>query len=236
MDNRAGSHLRVFSVNGVKEVMTRLGKEFAAATGDQVQFTFATVGALQEKMAAGDLPDVFIAVAPAIAKAEKQDLIARNAGVEVGRTGIGVAVKEGTPLPDISTPQTFHDALVNAKSLAYSDPRTGAASGVAFAAILARMEIDALVKDKAVLVAGGSVGELVAQGRVELGVQQVTELLPVKGISLLGSLPPELQRVTVYQAAVLRRSEKPQIASSFVAFVTSPKVAHTFAEAGFVRY
>jgi molybdate transport system substrate-binding protein len=236
MDNRGGSHLRVFSVNGVKAVMIRLGKEFEASTGNQVQFTFAPIGPLQDKMATGDMPDVIIATSSALAKAEEQDLIARNGSVEVGRTGIGMAVRAGTPLPDIATPETFRDTLLNAKSLAYSDPRTGAASGVAFAKILARMGIDELVKDKTVLVAGGSVGELVAQGRVELGVQQVTELLPVKGISLLGTLPPELQSVTVYQAAVLRRSEKPQIASSFVAFVTGPKVARTFAEAGFGRY
>ena len=227
--------LRVFSVNGVKGVMVRLGEDFHAAIGDRVVFTFGTIGALQEKMTAGEMPDVLIAMSSAMSKAEEQGLIAKDSRVEVGRTSIGVAVKEGMPTPDISTPQAFRDTLLKAKSLASTDPYTGAASGVAFAKTLAQMGIADPVKDKTVLVAGGSVGELVAQGRVELGIQQMTELLPVKGITLLGSLPSELQSVTVYQAAVVLRTTKPEIASKFVSFVTSRQVAQRFADAGFGR-
>lgn len=216
--------------------MIQIGEEFEAATGNTVQFTFGPIAALQGKMAAGEMPDVLIAVASAMSKAEEQGLIAKNSSVEVGRTGIGLAVKEEAPLPDISTPESFRDALLQAKSLAFSDPQTGAASGVAFAKILAQIGIADLVRDKTVLVGGGSVGELVAQGRVELGIQQITELLPVKGITLLGSVPAELQNITVYLAAVIPQTGEPQIASRFVSFVNSPKVAQRFTEAGFGRY
>jgi molybdate transport system substrate-binding protein len=236
-DQRSEAHaLKVFSVNGVKDVMARLGEAFHAETGDEVHFTFGTIGALQNKMSTGDLPDVLIAMAAAMSPAEEQGLIEKNASAEVGRTGLGLAVKEGAPQPDVSTPQSFRETLLKARSLAYTDPQTGAASGVAFAKMLDEMGLADQVKDKVVLVSGGPVGEVVAQGRAELGVQQVTELLPVKGIALLGSLPPEHQRVTVYRAAVVLASGKPKLAAAFLNFVTSSKVKPAFADAGFGRY
>jgi molybdate transport system substrate-binding protein len=228
--------MKVFSVNGVKDVLAKLGADFQATTGTHVQFTFGTIGALEEKMRAGDMPDVLVAILPAIVKAEQQGTIVAGSGTEVGRTGMGVAVKAGAVVPDISTLQAFRNALLKATSLAYSDPKTGAASGVAFAKVITQMGIADQVKDKTVLVAGGSVGELVAQGRVEIGIQQMTELLPVKGIVLVGPLPSEVQSVTIYQAAILRQTAKPQLAASFVHFITSPEVAKKFAEAGFGRY
>jgi|EndMetStandDraft_8_1072994.scaffolds.fasta_scaffold212522_2 molybdate transport system substrate-binding protein len=235
--SRADGHaLKVFSVNGVKEIMGRLGEAFHAEAGDDVHFTFGTIGALQGKMSAGDLPDMLIAMAAAISRAEQQGLIGQDASVEVGRTGLGLAVRERASAPDVSTPPALRDTLLNAKSLAYTDPRTGAASAIAFVEMLDDMGIADQVKDKTVLVSGGSVGEVVARGDAELGIQQVTELLPVTGITLLGPLPSELQRVTVYRAAVLLGSEKPKLAAAFLEFVTSPNTAAAFAAAGFGRY
>ncbi len=140
------------------------------------------------------------------------------------------------PVPDISTTRRFRDALLNAKSVAYTDPQTGAASGIAVAEILNQLGIADRMKGKTVLVGGGPVGEIVAQGRAELGIQQITELLPVKGIAFLGAFPSELQRVTVYQAAVLCRTNQPRSAAKFVSFITSSKIKQRFAEAGFGRY
>lgn len=228
--------LKVFSVNGVKEVVSRLTEAFHAEAGEHVRFTFGTIGALQEKMRTDDMPDVLIAMSSAIADAEEQGLIAKGQGIEVGRTGLAAVVKEGMPAPDISTPQRFRDSLLNAKSLAYTDPKTGAASGVAVAEILEELGIADRIKNKAVLVGGGPVGEVVAQGRAEVGIQQMTELLPVKGVTFLSAFPPELQRVTVYQAAPLRRSKRAQTGANFVSFLISPDVKRRFAEAGFGRY
>lgn len=235
--NAEAPFLKVFSVNGVKEVVSRLTDAFHAETGgEHVRFTFGTIGALQEKIRTGDMPDVLIAMASAIATAEEQDVIAKGQGAEVGRTGLGAVVKEGMSVPDISTPQRFRDSLLNANSLAYTDPRTGAASGVAVAEILEQLGIANRIKDKTVLVGGGPVGEVVAQGRAEVGIQQMTELLPVKGITFLSAFPPELQRVTVYRAAPLRHTDRPQIAAKFVSFLVSSSVKQRFAEAGFGRY
>jgi molybdate transport system substrate-binding protein len=228
--------LQVFAVNGVKEVLSRIAERSSAAVGEQVRYTFGTIGALQDRMAAGDTPDVLIAMSAAMAKAEAAGLIAQGASFEVGRTGLAMVVKQGAASPDISSAAAFRDALLSAKSLAYTDPKTGAASGIAVAKIIEQLGIVDAVKGKTVLVGGGPVGKVVAEGQAELGIQQVTELLPVKGIAFVERFPSELQCVTVYQAAVLRRTERADGAAKFVSFITSPEIKQCFAEAGFGRY
>ena len=223
--------IKVFSVNGVKSVMLKLGPDFDKAGGDRVQFTFATIGALQQKMASGEIPDVLIAISPAVTAAEEQGKLVPGTAVEVGRTGIGIAVKEGAPVPDISTTQKFRQAVLDAKSLVYSDPGSGAASGVAFARLLEKLGIAEQVKSKTTLITS-SVGELIVQEKFELGAQQISELLPVKGI-VVRPLPAELQTVTVYRAAILAQSGKRQSAAKFIRFITSPEAVRVFSEAGF---
>ncbi len=223
--------IKVFSVNGVKSVMLKIGPEFEKTSGDRVQFTFATIGALQQKLAAGEIPDVLIAISPAIATAEQQGKLMPGSAVEVGRTSIGIAVKEGAPVPDVSTAQKLRQAVLNARSLVYSDPKSGAASGVAFAQLLERLGVAEQVKDKTTLITS-SVGELVAQGKFELGAQQISELLPVKGI-IVQSLPAELQTVTIYRAAILAQSSKQQSSAKFIRFITSAEAVKVFSDAGF---
>ena len=227
---RAGE-IKVFSVNGVKSVMLKLGPDFEKAGGDHVQFTFATIGALQQKMANGEIPDVLIAISPAVTAAEEQGKLVPGSAVEVGRTGIGIAVKEGASVPDISTAQKLRQAVLNAKSLVYSDPKSGAASGVAFAQLLEKLGIAGQVKSKTTLITS-SVGELIVQGKFELGAQQMSELLPVKGI-VVRPLPAELQTVTLYRAAIFAQSGKRQSAAKFIRFITSPEAVKVFSEAGF---
>lgn len=232
----AETALKVFSVNGVKNVMIALGEDFTAATGDRVEFTFGTIGALKEKMAAGEMPDVLIAITPAMTEAERRGQIFPGSSVEVGRTGVGIAVKEGATIPDISTPASLKTVLLGTQSLAYSDPQTGAASGIVVAKMLADLGVAEQVKGKSVLIRSGSVGELVAQGTVELGIQQITELLPVRGIVLVGPLPKELQVITSYRAGIMVNAQKPAVAEKFVRFVTSTEEAKRFADAGFGQY
>lgn len=225
--------LTVFSVNGVKDVITQLTEAFRTGSGNDVRLVFGTIGALQDKMSAGEMPDVLLAMAAGIAKAAAQGVIDKDHAPEISRTGLGVAVKEGAPVPDISTTDKFRNALLGAKSFAYTDPRTGAASGVAVAQMLTDLHIADQVKEKALVLSGEPVGEAVAKGRAELGVQQVTELLPVKGITLIRSLPADLQRVTVYQAAITANTKNRKAAEDFIAFVTSAKAKPVFASAGF---
>ena len=110
----------------------------------------------------------------------------------MAKVGIGVAVKEGAPLPDIKTVEAFKRTLLAAKSVAYIDPKAGGSSGIYFDGLLARLGIADEVRPKAKLKQGGHVADLVASGEAELGVHQISEILPVKGVVLVGPLPAEV--------------------------------------------
>jgi molybdate transport system substrate-binding protein len=177
---------------------------------------------------------VFIAISPAIAKADEQGQLAPGSIAEVGRTGVGIAVKQGAAVPDVSTPKKLRRAVLNCKALVYSNPKSGAASGVAFAQVLEKLGIAEQVKSKTTLTTG-SVGELLVEGKGDFGAQQMSELLPVKGI-VVRPLPAKLQVVTIYRAAVLKQSKKQQSAAAFTKFITSSEAVRKFQEGGFGKY
>src|SRR5258708_1201495 len=116
--------------------------------------------------------------------------------VTLARVGVGVVVKDGTPKPDIGSVAAFKQALLAAKSVAYIDPAAGGSSGIYVAGLLDKLGVAAEVKTKAKLIPGGAVAEHIARGEAELGIHQISEILPVKGATLVGPLPPELQNST----------------------------------------
>ena len=147
---------------------------------------------------------------------------------------MGVAVKEGAPRPDIATTEAFKKALLAAKSVAFVDPTRGT-SGRHFAAVMEKLGIAAEMKPKSKTLPGGFVAELVAKGEAELAVHQITEILPVKGVVLVGPLPPELQKVTIYQAAATTKARDADAARAFLANLRSAEVRALAARKGFTE-
>jgi molybdate transport system substrate-binding protein len=145
---------------------------------------------------------------------------------------MGVGVREGAPVPDIATSEAFKQALLAARSLVYVDPAQGATSGIHFAGLLQKFGIADDVKSKTTLVPGGYPAELVANGEVEMVVHQISEIVPVKGVRLVGPLPKDVQKVTVYSAGIAKKAVTPDAARSFVTFLTSPAIKARFAAAG----
>src|SRR5437867_10251432 len=135
---------------------------------------------------------------------------------------MGVGVRDGAPKPDISTVDAFKRALLEAKSIVYVDPASGATSGTHFASVLQKLGIADAVKPKTKLVPGGYPAELVAKGEVELVVHQISEIVPVKGVALVGPLPKDLQKITTYSAGLAARSAVPEAARAFIAFLARP--------------
>ncbi len=152
--------------------------------------------------------------------------------VEVGRTGIGIAVHENAPLPDIKTPEALKRTLLAAKSVVYIDPARGT-SGRHVAAMFAALGIAEAMKGKTTLGEGGYVVEPVGRGEIELGLHQITEILPVKGVKLVGPLPAPHQRITVYQGAVAAKTNVTAVAQHFLVFLRSDDVRKLFAARGY---
>jgi molybdate transport system substrate-binding protein len=232
----APAEVTVLSAGAVQDVIGKLAVDFRDRTGRSVTLSVGTVGALIDRVAAGETADIVIVTSQAMAELVNQGKVAPETVVEVGKVGVGVAIREGAPLPDILTADAFRQTLLAAKSLVYADPAKGASSGIYFATVLERLGIAAAVKDKTTLLPGGFVVELVAQGKAEIGIHQITEILPVKGVVLAGPLPPELQKITAYSAAVMTGAANASAAGEFLRFVTGPEAAPSFTAAGFGRF
>ena len=193
--------IKVLSAGAVQSMVTALGAEFEKATGHTLNLNFNTVGANRAKLKAGEAADLVILSESAIAELDKAGLFLPGSIIDLGRTITGVVVKEGAPVPDISTPAALKDALLKARSVSYSDPAAGGSSGTYFAGVLQKLGIADQVNKTAVLGKRGfEVAEAVADGRAEIGTTFISEALTVKGVKVVGPLPGELlQRQHLYR-------------------------------------
>jgi len=141
----------------------------------------------------------------------------------VARSGIGLAIRNGAPKPDISSPEALKRTLLAAKSIAYSNPAGGSSSGIHFATVLDRLGIANEMKSKTIFPKSGPVGVLVANGEAELGVQQIQELMPVAGIQIIGPLPGDLQDIIIFSAAIMASSRDTEASRSLVNFLRTPQ-------------
>jgi molybdate transport system substrate-binding protein len=225
--------IKVLSGGAAKTAVTGLAESFRKETGYEIEFVFDTMGGVLKRLGAGEKPDLVIATAEAAADLERAGKLAPGSRRDLGKVQIGVAVKEGAPLPDISTTSALKKTLLAAKSLVYVDPAKGGTSGIHFAKMLARMGIAEQVKSKSILLPGGFVVEAVAKGQAEIGVQQITEILPVKGVKLVGPLPAELQKTTTYTGGLLLQQAPSPGAEALIKYLTGRTGRAGFRAAGF---
>ena len=217
--------LQVISAGAMRSIVTELAAAFEKETGH-------TVGVIKAKLAEATPVDVVIMSDEAMKDMTRQGAVVEGSWTAIGRTGIGVAVREGAPKPDIGSPEALKQTLLSTKSLVYVDPAQGGTSGIHFAGVLQKLGIADAVKSKTTLVPGGYPAELVARGDVELVVHQISEIIPVKGVTLVGPLPKELQKTTVYAAGVTVGSASRPTSGAFVAFLARPDFKPKLAAAG----
>ncbi|HTO10945.1 MAG TPA: substrate-binding domain-containing protein [Candidatus Binatia bacterium] len=223
--------VRVISAGAVKSIMTDLAQAYEKETGNKVVMQFGPMGFVRQKLAS-DPADVVIMSDTVIEDTIAKGGVAAGSRTDIARTGMGVGVREGAPRPDISSVDAFKRTLLEAKSIIYVDPASGATSGTHFASVLQKLRIADAVKPKTTLVPGGYPAELVANGEVELVVHQISEIVPVKGVTLVGPLPKEIQKVTVYAAGVAAKSTSAELGRGFIAFITRPASKAKLAAAG----
>jgi molybdate transport system substrate-binding protein len=205
---------------------------FQRESGHLIKFDYGTAGQIQQKLKEGTRPDVVIVTPAVIAELEKAAIVAAGSSVALAKTGMGVGVADGAPRPDISSVDAFKRALLGARAVAYIDPAAGGTSGKYFAGVLEKLGIADAIRPKAVLVPGGYAAERVARGEADLVVHQISEILPVKGVTLVGPLPAELQLYTTYSAALIAGSVQAEAARAWIRYLSGPAGRKAFAERG----
>jgi molybdate transport system substrate-binding protein len=204
------------------------------ARGHPCDFDFGTVGGLQAKLDAGATADVVILSVPAIAKLEKAGALLAGSRVNVARTSIGVAVRVGAPAPDISTAETFRQALDNARTIAFSDPSVGGSAGVYLAGMFEGMGLAVAVQAKGLpQKTGAEVARRVAEGKADFGLTLMGEIAPVPGVWIAGPLPPPLGQDTTYCGAVMAGSAAPAAGKALIAALTAAEARATWKRYGF---
>ena len=222
----------VYSGGAPKEALNVLTPEFEQRTGHKVNYTFAVISETQKRLAAGATPDMVLLPVPALdALIEAGTLTAPRA--VLGSVGIGVIVRDGAPRPDISTPDKFRDALLSARSVVHANP-AATPSGAHLGKVTEQLGIAGALAGKRTLrnALDGGV-EMIMKGEADIGIYPVSEVIAVKGIVLVGLLPPSLQSLIVYGAGVLAASAAPEPARAFVDFLADPVHRPVWKHAGF---
>jgi molybdate transport system substrate-binding protein len=207
--------VKVLTAGAMKQVILAVGDEFQQDSKATLRIDNDTVGALVKRIQDGASFDVAVLTPAAIGELSKTGKIGQ--GSELARVGIGVMVKAGAPRPDIGTLDAFKKALLDARSIAYIDPTSGGSSGIYLARLFERLGIADALKPKTKLKQGGYVADLIVSGEAELGIHQMSEMVSVPGITVVGPLPDEIQNYTTYAAGVGTGTQSPAAAAALVA-------------------
>ena len=229
----SAAEISVYSGGAVKAALDEVVANFEKLSGHHVTVEYAPVGTLMRRLAEGTQPDVVVLTTEALAEAVERGWVVPGMATPLGGVGVGVAVQEHAVAPDISTPEALTRTLLAAKSITYIDPEKGT-SGKHFAQVLQRLGIAAAMKAKTTLGDAGYVVEPVARGEIELGIQQITEILPVKGVKLVGPLPEPLQKITLYTAAPMAQTRNAEAVRTFLDYLRGEKTRGIFSSKGFL--
>jgi molybdate transport system substrate-binding protein len=224
--------IKVLSTHAVEEVLRELGPSFERGSGARLAIDYDPANALKRKIEDGIAFDVAIVTRPVIDALANRGKIVRESCTDIGRSGLGVAVRKGTAIPDLASADTFKRALLAARSVVRSREGT---SGLYFESLLTRLGIAETMGGKIMLGGSGRIAELVARGEADMAVQQIPELLPVEGVDFAGPFPDELQLYTVFSAGVSAACKAKEVATAFINALAAPVASALFKAKGLER-
>jgi molybdate transport system substrate-binding protein len=225
--------IKVLSAGAAKAAVVPLVEAFARATGHNVDIDFGTMGLIQEKLGRGEQADVLIVSAEVADVLEKGGKFASGSRRALARVGVGVAVAESAVMPDISSAAAFRKTLLEAKSIVMIDPARGT-SGKHLVEVFQRLGLTDALKPKLRYGSGGYIVEPVGRGEVQLGLHQISEILPVKGVKLAGPLPADLQKWTLYVGAAMPSGNAAAAARDLLDYLSGFQSKATWLAKGFV--
>lgn len=212
--------ITILCSNGLKAVVDELVPQFEQKTGDRILLTFAPSTQIRKRIEDGEAFDIAVMTAPFIDQEIKARKLSPDLRATIARSGLGLSVRAGANKPDIASVNAFKKALLSAKSITYA---TQGASAAPFEALVGRLGIASQLKPKYILRGTASqVGAAVADGTVEIGVAPVSEILPVKGVELVGAFPAEIQSYVVMTAGLSPKAKDKAAAKAFVDYLLAP--------------
>jgi len=219
--------IRVLTTGAFREVVVALAPTFEAASGVHVEIAEGTAGALTQRVDGGERFDVLVLTPAALKRYAERGIVVPASVTPLAKVGIGVAVRAGTPVPAIRTVEQFRQALLDARAIAMVDPAAGGSSGLYLAGLFERMGIAGQVRAKAVLANGGLVAPRLLTGEADLAIHQISEILVVPHVTLVGPLPAEIQNYTDYAGAIAAAPADPRSAEAFLRLLASPQSGDT---------
>jgi molybdate transport system substrate-binding protein len=226
--------LRIFCARSMHVAVTTLSERFAEASGAAPEIVFEPMGALQTRLAAGETADVLILAAPALDELAACGVLVSGSRAAIARAPIGIAIRQGAPVPEISTPDAFKDALLAARAIALSDPAVGGSAGIYLRDLFSRIGLADIIAAKTVAQKSGvAAADAVGQGEADFAMTFIPELLQAKGVRILGPLPAPYSHSIAYAAATSTRSSCPSEAHAFIAVLTAAEAASVWAATGF---
>ena len=228
----SAAELKVISAGAVRTVIGGMIEDYARKSGQKITFTVGPTGQLRSIIASGEPADLIIVSAPLMAELEKTGKLVPGSRVDFGRIGLGVVIRDGAPVPNISTPEALKQTLIKAQSIAYTDPARGGTSYLHLMKIAEQFGIAEVVTKKGVHATGGDDAvEKVAQGKAEIAVVLISEIHG-KGAKLAAPLPEPLQLWTVYSAAIPASSTDAAGARALIAALTGAAMRERWTAAG----
>ncbi len=228
------AEVKVMISGGLTAAYKQLVPQFEHATENKVVTASGpsmgtTYNAIPVRLARGEPADVLIMVGYALGDLIRQGKVEADSRVDIARSPIGMVVRAGAPKPDISTVDALKRTLLAAKSVAYSDSASGVYVGTE---MFQKLGILDEMKPKSRMIPADPVAGVVARGDAELGFQQISELLPVPGVDLVGPLPPEVQKITIFSAGVVTGAKEPDAGRALIKFLASAEAAPVIKQTG----
>jgi molybdate transport system substrate-binding protein len=228
----SAAELKVLCAGSLQRSMTDLKSSFEHFTGDNITISYDSVGAVMRRVELGEAADVVIASRAQIAEMVRQGKVAGDSELTIARAGIGAFVRKGTPTPDISSPDAFTKALLDARSLAFNNPDHGGAAGAYMQRLIERLGLTQTLRPKLVLASGGAAGivDVLASGKAELAFYQLVQMDAALEPGL--PLPDLFQGYTLFGAGVAAASSEPRASRSLISFISSEEAGAVFRSAG----
>jgi len=224
-----GAEVRLLASGALKDAYLELLPDFEKVSGHRVTAAWSSTTDIQKRVMAGEVADLVILGNAGTEELLKQGKLVGNTLALFAKSGIYVAVRSGAPIPDISSVDALTNSVLTARSVAYSE----GASGTYLVGMFQRLGIYDQVRPKASIAkANEPVGEKLVRAEADLGFHQLSELIPVKGIQIVGPLPPELQHITVFSGAIHSEAKEPTAGKALIEFLTTPAVAQSFRKHG----